>query len=59
MLLSASLDSSVILWELSTGRVRQQFETHTESVMDCDWFDEQHFASCSMDKTIHCSSSQS
>jgi WD40 repeat protein len=53
MLLTASLDGTVCCWELSSGKVRQQIETHSESVMDCDWFDEQTFASCSQDKSVH------
>jgi WD40 repeat protein len=53
MLLTASLDGTVCCWELSSGKVRQQIQTHAESVMDCDWFDEQYFASCSQDKSVH------
>lgn len=53
-MLTASMDASVICWELSSGRARLHFETHTESVMECDWYDDMHFATCSVDKAIHC-----
>lgn len=53
MLLTASLDSTVCLWELSNGKVKQQWQTHTDSVLDVDWNDDNTFASASMDKSIH------
>lgn len=54
MLLTGSLDNSVCLWELSNGKVKQQWQTHTDSVLDVDWNDDSTFASASMDKSIHC-----
>lgn len=53
MLLTGSLDNSVCLWELSSGKVKQQWSTHSDSVLDVDWNDDQTFASASMDKSIH------
>lgn len=53
MLLTGSLDGTVCLWELNSGRVKQQWSTHSDSVLDVDWNDDQTFASASMDKTIH------
>ncbi|KAK4056563.1 hypothetical protein OIO90_002411 [Microbotryomycetes sp. JL221] len=53
MLLTGSLDSTVCLWELNNGRVKQQWSTHTDSVLDVDWNDDQTFASASMDKSVH------
>ncbi|GAA99006.1 uncharacterized protein L969DRAFT_91847 [Mixia osmundae IAM 14324] len=53
MLLTGSLDHSVCLWELGSGRVKQQWESHADSVLDVDWLDDTVMASGSMDKTIH------
>lgn len=53
MLLTGSLDATVCLWELNSGRVKQQWSTHSDSVLDVDWNDDQTFASASMDKSIH------
>ncbi|GAA5902905.1 hypothetical protein JCM6882_009157 [Rhodosporidiobolus microsporus] len=52
-LLTSSLDQTVCLWELSSGKVRQQYATHADSILDVDWLDEQTWASASMDKTVH------
>ena len=53
LLLTGSLDSTVCLWELSSGKVRQQYGTHGDSILDVDWNDDSTFASASMDKTVH------
>ncbi|KAM0788735.1 hypothetical protein ACM66B_002827 [Microbotryomycetes sp. NB124-2] len=53
MLLTGSLDSTVCLWELNNGRVKQQWSTHSDSVLDVDWNDDSTFASASMDKSVH------
>ena len=57
MLLTGSLDNSVCLWELSNGKVKQQWQSHSDSVLDVDWNDDSTFASGSMDKSIHRQSS--
>ncbi|GAA5878511.1 hypothetical protein JCM3774_000093 [Rhodotorula dairenensis] len=53
MLLTSSLDQTVCLWEVSSGKVRQQYATHSDTVLDVDWNDDQTWASASMDKTVH------
>lgn len=58
MLLTGSLDHSVCLWELSYGKVKDQWSTHSDSVLDLDWMTDEVFASCSMDKNIHGQSAQ-
>ncbi|GAA5822182.1 hypothetical protein JCM11251_004883 [Rhodosporidiobolus azoricus] len=52
-LLTSSLDQTVCLWELSSGKVKQQYGTHADSILDVDWLDEGTWASASMDKTVH------
>ncbi|BGP15087.1 hypothetical protein JCM10213v2_003042 [Rhodosporidiobolus nylandii] len=51
LLLTSSLDQTVCLWELTSGKVRQQYSTHADCVLDTDWLDESTFATASMDKT--------
>lgn len=53
MLLTSSLDQTVCLWEVNSGKVRQQYATHSDTVLDVDWNDDQTWASASMDKTVH------
>ncbi|KAL8278318.1 hypothetical protein RQP46_009210 [Phenoliferia psychrophenolica] len=53
MLLTGSLDNTVCLWEVNSGKVKQQWSSHSDSVLDVDWNDDQTFASASMDKSIH------
>ncbi|KDN41526.1 WD40 repeat-like protein [Tilletiaria anomala UBC 951] len=36
-LLTASQDSTAIVWDLSSGKVRQQYALHSDSVLDVDW----------------------
>ena len=57
MLLTSSLDQTVCLWEVNSGKVRQQYATHSDTVLDVDWNDDQTWASASMDKTVHRESS--
>lgn len=57
MLLTSSLDQTVCLWEVSNGKVRQQYATHADTVLDVDWNDDHTWASASMDKTVHRTSS--
>jgi len=53
MLLTGSLDHSICLWELTYGKVKQQWTSHSDTVLDLDWLSDDVFASCSIDKNIH------
>ncbi|GAA5994291.1 WD40 repeat domain-containing protein [Rhodotorula paludigena] len=53
MILTGSLDQTVCLWEVSSGKVRQQFSTHSDQVLDVDWNDDTMFASASSDRLVH------
>jgi len=57
MLVTASLDQTVCLWEVSSGKVRQQYSTHSDQVLDVDWNDDGMFASTSSDRMVHRASS--
>lgn len=37
MLLTSSADGTAIVWDLSSGKVCQQFPIHSDSVLDVDW----------------------
>lgn len=37
MLLTSSADGTAIVWDLSSGKVRQQFPIHSDSILDVDW----------------------
>jgi transducin (beta)-like 1 len=37
LLLTGSADGTAIVWDLNSGKVRQQFSTHSDSVLDIDW----------------------
>lgn len=54
-LLSGSYDKTTIVWDVSTGSgfIKQQFEDHQAPALDVDWKDDNTFASCSTDKTVH------
>lgn len=52
-LLSGSYDKSVIVWNAETGEMKQHFQCHAAPALDVDWRDDETFASCSTDKTIH------
>jgi transducin (beta)-like 1 len=52
VLLTISVDKSAIVWDPSSGEVRQQFEFHTAPILDVDWRDDTTFATCSNDKHI-------
>lgn len=54
MLLTGSLDHSVCLWDTGYGKVKQQWSSHADSILDLDWMTDDVFASCSMDKMINC-----
>ena len=68
LLLTGSADGSAIVWDVSSGRTRQQFSLHADNVLDVQWLtgrtDEKvaHpnqaladslFATCSADNTVH------
>lgn len=53
MLLTGSLDHSICLWDTGYGKVKQQWSTHADSILDLDWMTDDIFASCSMDKMIN------
>lgn len=36
-ILSGSADGTAIVWDLNSGKVRQQFSSHSDSVLDIDW----------------------
>ena len=54
-LLSGSYDKTTIVWDVSSGSgfIKQQFEDHQAPALDVDWKDDETFASCSTDKTVH------
>lgn len=54
-LLSGSYDKTTMVWDVSesTGYVRQTFRDHEAPALDVDWRDNETFASCSTDKTVH------
>jgi hypothetical protein len=54
-LLSGSYDKTTIVWDVSSGSgfIKQQFEDHQAPALDVDWKDDDTFASCSTDKTVH------
>ena len=54
LLLTGSQDRTVCVWEVGSGRVKQQWETHDGGILDIDWYDdESYFASCAGDNSIH------
>ncbi|KAG1553263.1 hypothetical protein G6F49_008416 [Rhizopus delemar] len=53
LVLSGSADTTTIIWDPETGEMKQQFEYHTQAILDVDWMDNTTFASCSSDKTIY------
>lgn len=54
-LLSGSYDKTTIVWNVTggTGTIEQQFKDHEAPALDVDWKDDEIFASCSTDKTVH------
>uniref|UniRef100_A0A6U0WHT4 WDHD1 first WD40 domain-containing protein n=1 Tax=Rhizochromulina marina TaxID=1034831 RepID=A0A6U0WHT4_9STRA len=53
LLLTGSYDFSTVVWDVNTGKPRQRYQVHSRQVLDVDWKDNETFASCSSDKTIH------
>lgn len=54
-LLSGSYDKTTIVWDVSgqNAFVKQQFDIHYAPALDVDWKDDNTFASCSTDKSVH------
>ncbi|GKY97528.1 hypothetical protein MPSEU_000711000 [Mayamaea pseudoterrestris] len=55
-LLSGSYDTTAIVWDVSEEKqdpVIQQFTDHEAPALDVDWRDNDTFATCSTDKTVH------
>mmetsp|Transcript_36662 Transcript_36662/g.96016 ORF Transcript_36662/g.96016 Transcript_36662/m.96016 type:complete len:482 (+) Transcript_36662:339-1784(+) len=52
LLVTSSVDQSVIVWESASGQLRQRFQFHTAPCLDVNWRDNKCFASCSQDQTI-------
>ncbi|KAL1740494.1 WD40-repeat-containing domain protein [Schizophyllum fasciatum] len=51
--LSASLDSTVGLWDVANKRLVRQYHTHTDSCLDVVWISSDTFASCGADAAVH------
>ncbi|TDL28350.1 WD40 repeat-like protein [Rickenella mellea] len=52
-LLSASLDGTACVWDVSEKKLYMQFRCHAECCLDVDWLDDSTFASCGADRLIH------
>ncbi|KAJ7292731.1 WD40 repeat-like protein [Mycena rebaudengoi] len=52
-LLTASLDSTVCLWDIPQKELHMQYRTHTDCCLDVDWLTDTMFGSCSADQLIH------
>lgn len=63
-ILSGSADGTAIVWDLNSGKVRQQFSSHSDSVLDIDWLTgsldgnpskdaDNTLATCSADNSIN------
>lgn len=67
MLLTGSADGTAIVWDVSSGRTRQQFSLHADNVLDVQWltgdydchgahpnqsFADAVFATCSADNSV-------
>ncbi|TCD68083.1 hypothetical protein EIP91_011536 [Steccherinum ochraceum] len=53
MLLTASLDGSVCVWDVENKKLHNQYNSHRECCFDIDWISDQIFASCGADALIH------
>ncbi|KAF8640399.1 hypothetical protein AX17_000068 [Amanita inopinata Kibby_2008] len=52
-LLTASLDGTTCLWNVSEKRLHRQYRCHTDCCLDVDWLDDRTFASCGADNMIN------
>jgi transducin (beta)-like 1 len=53
MLLTGSVDKSVIVWDTKTGTIKQHLKQHEGAVLDVAWRTNTSFATCSTDQSIH------
>lgn len=53
LLLSGSVDKTAVVWDAKTGEPRQTFAYHSAPTLDVDWRNNNTFATCSTDRTIH------
>ncbi|KXN70092.1 WD40 repeat-like protein [Conidiobolus coronatus NRRL 28638] len=53
LLITASADNTIIVWDTTNGEMKYQLKNHTAAAMDLDWLDNSTFASCSSDKSIY------
>lgn len=52
-ILSAGVDKTTIIWDSASGEPAQQFAFHNAPALDVDWRNNDSFASCSTDMSIH------
>lgn len=52
-LLSGSYDRRAVVWDPATGTVVRSYMVHSLPVLDVDWRDDDVFATCSSDMSIH------
>ncbi|KAJ7110376.1 WD40 repeat-like protein [Mycena crocata] len=52
-LLTASLDCTACLWDVTTKELHTQYRAHTDCCLDVDWLSDTLFGSCSADQLIH------
>jgi transducin (beta)-like 1 len=68
-ILTGSADGTAIVWDLNSGKVRQQFSSHSDTVLDSDWLTgsmvgnregeapslsaDNTFATCSADNSVN------
>lgn len=55
-LLSGGVDTTVCVWDGDSGELVKKLKHHTAPVLEMDWRDDQVFATCSVDKSIHVAS---
>ena len=52
-IVTGGVDKTAVVWDVSSGEVKQQFSFHKAPTLDVDWQNNNCFASCSTDKLIH------
>ena len=52
-IVTGGVDKTAVVWDVSSGEVKQQFAFHKAPTLDVDWQNNNCFASCSTDKLIH------